>query len=112
VDAVVILASTESHNAMTSSGIVERAAIDEAEPGDATMTKQHAPATHLMEANAHMGLKSPGLLTFLVSFVVMMAVIFAKFFGAKIPGLNEHTEFAGMMVAYFMLAAGCFVRSL
>ena len=76
------------------------------------MAKPHAEINHLMEANHTMGLKAPGLLTFMISFVVMMAVMFAKFFGAKIPGLNEYTEFSGMMLAYFILAAGCFIRSL
>ena len=76
------------------------------------MSKTHVETNHLMEANTRMGLKAPGLLTFLISFVLIMAVIFAKWFGAKIPGLNENTEFLGMLIAYFVLLSGCFVRSL
>ena len=76
------------------------------------MAKTHAENHQLMETSAHMGLKAPGLLTFLISFVVMMAVLFAKFFGAKIPFLNENTEFAGLLLAYAVLALGCLLRSL
>ena len=76
------------------------------------MAKTYAETHQIMEANTRMGLKAPGLLTFLISFVLMMAVMFAKFFGAKIPGLNEYTEFSGMLGAYVILALGCLVRSL
>jgi hypothetical protein len=41
-----------------------------------------------------------------------MAVVFAKFFGARIPGLNEYTEFIGLFLAYLVLAGGCLLRSL
>ncbi len=63
--------------------------------------------------NGHnMGLSSPGLLTFLISFVIMLSVLFAKFFGATIPGLNgEFTQFAGLLVAYVILTMGCLLRS-
>ena len=76
------------------------------------MAKIHAETRQMMETSTHMGLKAPGLLTFLLSFIVMMAVLFAKFFGAKIPFLNENTEFAGLLVAYVVLALGCLLRSL
>lgn len=76
------------------------------------MAKTYAETHQIMEASTRMGLKAPGLITFLVSFVLMMAVMFAKFFGAKIPGLNEYTEFGGMLAAYIVLALGCLVRSL
>ena len=76
------------------------------------MSKTSGATHQIMEANTHMGLKAPGMITFLLSFVVMMAVMMAKFFGAKIPGLNEYTEFGGMLAAYILLALGCLVRSL
>jgi len=77
------------------------------------MAKMTTAETHqLMEANTRMGLKAPGLLTFLLSFVIMMAVLFAKFFGAKIPMLNEQTEFVGLILAYIILASGTLLRSL
>jgi hypothetical protein len=77
------------------------------------MAKAHAQTQPLtQQASTTMGLKAPGMLTFLISFVLMMAVIFAKFFGARIPGLNDNTEFIGLFVAYLVLAAGCLARSL
>ena len=60
-----------------------------------------------------MGLSSPSLITFLLSFVVAMAVLFAKYFGAAIPGLTGGSaQFAGMFIAYLMLSIGCLVRNL
>lgn len=59
-----------------------------------------------------MGLTTPSLLTFLFSFVIMLSVLFAKFFGATIPGLTgDTTQFAGLLVAYLILAMGCLLRS-
>ncbi len=59
-----------------------------------------------------MGLTAPSLLTFLLSFVIMLSVLFAKFFGATIPGLTgEATQFAGLLVAYVILTMGCLMRS-
>jgi hypothetical protein len=76
------------------------------------MAKTHAETNQFTQSSQSMGLKAPGLLTFLISFIVMMAVLFAKFFGAKIPFLNENTEFAGLLVAYVILSLGCLMRSL
>lgn len=60
-----------------------------------------------------MGLSSPSLITFLLSFIVAMAVLFAKYFGAAIPGLtSEGMQFAGMFIAYLLLATGCLIRNL
>ncbi|MBU1211967.1 MAG: hypothetical protein KJ587_11920 [Alphaproteobacteria bacterium] len=60
-----------------------------------------------------MGLSAPSLLTFLLSFVIMLSVLFAKFFGATIPGLTgDTTQFAGLLVAYVILTLGCLIRSL
>ena len=60
-----------------------------------------------------MGLSAPILLTFLLSFVIMLSVLFAKFFGATIPGLTgDTTQFAGLLVAYVILTLGCLIRSL
>lgn len=61
----------------------------------------------------NMGLSAPSLLIFLLSFVIMLSVLFAKFFGATIPGLaGDTTQFAGLLVAYIILALGCLLRSL
>jgi hypothetical protein len=60
-----------------------------------------------------MGLTAPALITFLLSFVLMLAVMFVKFFGATIPGLtSDFTQFAGLLGAYIILALGCLFRSL
>lgn len=60
-----------------------------------------------------MGLSTPRLLTFLLSFVIMLAVLFARYFGATIPGLTgDVTQFAGLLVAYVILALGCLLGSL
>lgn len=60
-----------------------------------------------------MGLSTPRLLTFLLSFVIMLAVLFARYFGATIPGLTgDVTQFAGLLVAYVILALGCLLSSL
>jgi len=61
----------------------------------------------------NMGLSAPSLLTFLLSFVIMLSVLFAKFFGATSPGLTgDMTQFTGLLVAYIILALGCLLRSL
>lgn len=61
----------------------------------------------------NMGLSTPSLLTFLLSFVIMLSVLFAKFFGATIPGLTgDLTQFSGLLAAYIILALGCLLRSL
>ncbi len=60
-----------------------------------------------------MGLSAPALITFLLSFIIMLAVMFAKFFDAAIPGLGDDvTQFIGLLVAYLILAFGCLFRSL
>lgn len=60
-----------------------------------------------------MGLSSPSLITFLISFVIAMAVLFAKYFGAAIPGLTSTgMQFAGMVAAYFVLVLGCLIRNI
>jgi hypothetical protein len=60
-----------------------------------------------------MGLKAPGMLTFLVSLILALAVLFAKFFNATIPGLaGETTQFIGLFLAYGILMLGCVLRSL
>jgi len=58
-----------------------------------------------------MGLSAPNLLTFLISFVLVLAVVFAKYFGASIPGLaSEAATFVGLLLAYLVLWLGCLVR--
>ncbi len=60
-----------------------------------------------------MGLSTPSLITILISFIVAMAVMFAKYFGAAIPGLTtDGMQFAGMVVAYLLLVLGCLIRTM
>ena len=76
-------------------------------------TRTHAEALQAVETTNRMGLKAPGLLTFLLSFVIMIAVMGAKYFSAAIPGLSgDTTQFAGLLLAYFILVMGCLMRAL
>jgi len=77
------------------------------------MARTNSDVLRAVEGTTRMGLKAPGLLTFLVSFVLMLAVMFAKYFSASIPGLSgDVTQFAGLLVAYLILVAGCIMRGL
>ena len=77
------------------------------------MSKTHAEPLRAMEGINRMGLKAPGLLTFLLSFVIMLAVMAAKYFSATIPGLTgDVTQFAGLLIAYLILVMGCIFRAL
>jgi hypothetical protein len=60
-----------------------------------------------------MALKAPGILIFLVSIILALAVLFTKFFSATIPFLSgETTQFFGLLVAYIILVLGCIMRGL
>ena len=77
------------------------------------MARAHAEAVQMVETTNRMGLKAPGILTFIISLTVMLAVMFAKYFGATIPGLTgEATQFAGLLGAYGVLMIGCLIRGL
>ncbi|MEQ1694322.1 MAG: hypothetical protein ABL901_00640 [Hyphomicrobiaceae bacterium] len=65
----------------------------------------------LTKGSGTMALKAPGILTFLISVVLVVAVLMIKFFGASVPGLTGH-EFWGLLVAHLILATGCLVRAL
>ena len=60
-----------------------------------------------------MALKAPGILIFLLSIILALAVLFTKFFGATIPFLSgESTQFYGLLLAYIILVLGCIMRGL
>ena len=58
-----------------------------------------------------MGLKAPSIITFLVSIILVVAVLMIKFAGASVPLIQGH-EFWALLFAYALLAAGSLTRSL
>jgi len=80
--------------------------------GKKTVANTRTKSVKDMGNGHNMGLSTPSLLTFLLSFVIMLSVFFVKFFGATIPGLNgDTTQFAGLLFAYIILTMGCLLRS-
>jgi hypothetical protein len=60
-----------------------------------------------------MALKAPGILPFLVSIILALAVLFAKYFGADVPLMTgEAPQFYGLLLAYVILLLGCIMRGL
>jgi hypothetical protein len=67
---------------------------------------------HEREARS-MALKAPGILIFLVSIILALAVLFARYFQAAIPYLTgETTQFYALLGAYVILVLGCIMRGL
>ena len=58
-----------------------------------------------------MALKAPGILTFMLSVILVVFVVSAKFFGANIPVVAGH-EFWMLLVAHLVLVLGCIMRNL
>ena len=58
-----------------------------------------------------MGLKAPGIVTFLISVVLTVIVLTSKFFGATIPGLTGNESWA-LLFSYCILMLGCMVRGM
>ncbi len=56
-----------------------------------------------------MGLRAPGILTFILSIVLTVVVVLMKFFSAEIPFLTGQ-EFWVLLVAQLILIVGCMVR--
>ena len=60
-----------------------------------------------------MALKAPGILIFLLSLILALAVLFTRFFQAVIPFLtSDNTQFYALLVAYAILVLGCIMRGL
>ena len=60
-----------------------------------------------------MALKAPGILSFLVSIVLALAVVVAKAFPALLPLLSGATvQFYALLAAYAVLVLGCIMRGL
>jgi hypothetical protein len=58
-----------------------------------------------------MGLKAPGILTFMFSIVLTVSVLIVRFFGAEIPILQGN-EFWALLLAQIVLVLGCIMRGL
>ena len=65
----------------------------------------------LSKGSSAMTLKAPGILTFMVAIILVVAVVMIRFFGASVPLLNGH-EFWGLLGAFTLLALGCLLRGL
>jgi hypothetical protein len=58
-----------------------------------------------------MGLKAPGIITFMLSVILTVIVLTSKFFGADIPGLTGNESWA-LLASYSILMLGCLVRGM
>jgi len=58
-----------------------------------------------------MGLKAPGIITFMLSVILTVTVLIIKFFGAEIP-LVTGNEFWALLLAQIILILGCIMRGL
>ncbi|MEQ1612587.1 MAG: hypothetical protein ABL904_07520 [Hyphomicrobiaceae bacterium] len=58
-----------------------------------------------------MGLTAPGIITFMVSVILTVCALMAKYFGAQIPLIQGH-EFWALLVAQLILTLGCLIRTL
>ena len=56
-----------------------------------------------------MGLKAPGLLTFMVAVILTVCILVVKFFAAEIPFIKGH-EFWALLTAHVLLVLGCLAR--
>lgn len=58
-----------------------------------------------------MGLKAPGIVTFMLSVILTVTVLIIKFFGAEIPFVTGN-EFWALLLAQVILVLGCIMRGL
>ncbi len=63
------------------------------------------------EGRSDMALKAPGIITFMLSVILVVVAIIGKFFGATIPGISGH-EFYVLLLAHALLVIGCMMRGL
>ena len=60
-----------------------------------------------------MALKAPGILIFMLSIILSLAVLFSRFFGATVPFLTRRDHAVLRHVgAYLVLLFGCIMRGL
>lgn len=58
-----------------------------------------------------MGLKPPGILSFMLSVIIVVCVLIVKFFGAAIPMVNGN-EFWLLLLAHLILVLGCTIKGI
>ncbi len=58
-----------------------------------------------------MGLKAPGIVTFMLSVILTVVVLITRFFGAEIPMLTGN-EFWVLLLAQVILVLGCIMLGL
>jgi hypothetical protein len=63
------------------------------------------------EGVREMGLKAPGIITFMVSVILAVIVLMSESFGAEIPGLKGN-ELWALLASYAVLMLGCMVPGL
>lgn len=63
------------------------------------------------EGVGNMGLKAPGIITFMLSVILAVVVLVSTFFKADIPGLSGN-EFWALLLSYSILMLGCLMRGL
>jgi hypothetical protein len=72
-----------------------------------------ASRTHTVTSGESMGLKAPGLLTFMFAVVLTVTVLIVHFFGGNVPLLKEPTHhFYVLLFAQVLLIAGCVTRGM
>lgn len=58
-----------------------------------------------------MSLKAPGILTFMISVILVVCTLITKFFGANIPFITSN-EYWVVLGAHVLLVFGCVLRGL
>ena len=77
------------------------------EPGDMVMRVRFKS----QEGVGNVGLKAPGIITFMISVILAVVVLVSTFFKADIPGLSGN-EFWALLISYTILMFGCLMRGL
>ena len=69
--------------------------------------------SHTLSTGDGMGLKAPGLLTFMTSVVLTVIVLLVHFFGGNVPLLKDPAHHLYVLLfAQALLIAGCVTRGL
>ncbi len=57
------------------------------------------------------GLKAPGIITFMVTVILVVIVLVSKYSGASIYGVTGN-EFEALLTSYLILMMGCLLRGM